>query len=87
MASREYSESLPYNLHNFSKGTRVDFFENGLFKLICEAIKISSSRLSVVNEQIAQVPSDSEKLETKGKHHAIEKESYFICYRLLVIML
>ena len=45
------SKSLPFNLHNFAKGTRVDFFENELFKPICE----SCSRLSVVKQQIAKV--------------------------------
>ena len=54
-------------------GNRVDIFENELFKPICEAIKTSCSRLSVVNEQSDQFLSSNEKLEANGKHRAIEK--------------
>ena len=60
MAQREFSKQFLVNLYHTAStilvnGTRVVFFENKLFKPICEAIKTSCSRLSVVNEQIVQV--------------------------------
>lgn len=53
-------------------GNRVELFENELFKPICEAIKASCLSLSVMNEQIAQVLSSTEKVEAVGTVRAID---------------
>ncbi|MCG8113223.1 MAG: hypothetical protein N0E59_20925, partial [Candidatus Thiodiazotropha taylori] len=53
-------------------GNRVEIFENELFKPICGAIKASCLKLSVINEQIAQVLSSTEKVEAAGTVRAID---------------
>ena len=52
-------------------GKRVDIFESELFSSICDAIKPSCTKMTIVNEQIAQALTEADnRLADDGKNES-----------------
>ena len=51
-------------------GNRVDIFESELFSSICDAIKASCTKLTIVNEQIAQALTEADNRLADGKNES-----------------